>query len=153
MDERTVTVWDRIVIAAGPLMLACLTVPAAAQEATRFVAGHVFRDCAACPELVVVSAGSFLMGSPPSEEGWYGDEGTMHRVTFSQSVAAGKYEVTFDEWDACVASGGCGRRPDDRGWGRGRRPVIDVSWEDAQAYAVWLRRETGAPYRLLSESD
>jgi formylglycine-generating enzyme required for sulfatase activity len=65
----------------------------------------------------------------------------------------GKYEVTFEEWDACVADGGCTRKPDDQGWGRGRRPVINVSWEDAQAYIAWLKKQTGKPYRLPSEAE
>ena len=75
-------------------------------------------------------------------------------VRVSEPFAVGVYEVTFAEWDACVRDGGCGgHRPDDKGWGRGTRPVIDVSWKDAQAYAGWLSRETGEQYRLLSESE
>ena len=65
----------------------------------------------------------------------------------------GVYELTFDEWDACRRGDGCTRNPDDSGWGRGRRPVIDVSWADAQEYVRWLSRETGESYRLLSESE
>ena len=117
--------------------------------------GEVFRDCATCPELVVVPAGSYQMGSPSSEEGRADDEGPVHRVTIAQPFAVGVYEVTFAEWDACVSGGGCnGHRPNDRGWGgRGRRPVINVSWEDARAYVAWLSRETGQRYRLLSEAE
>ena len=116
--------------------------------------GERFRDCAECPEMVVIPAGSFLMGSPESEEGRYGDEGPQHRVTIRTPFAAGVYEVTFEEWDACAAAGGCdGYRPKDYGWGRGRRPVIDVIWEDAQAYVRWLSRKTEEEYRLLSEAE
>jgi formylglycine-generating enzyme required for sulfatase activity len=62
--------------------------------------------------------------------------------------------VTFDQWDACVADGGCkGYRPADEDWGRGNRPVINVSWEDAKAYAEWLSRKFGKAYRLLSEAE
>jgi formylglycine-generating enzyme required for sulfatase activity len=62
--------------------------------------------------------------------------------------------VTFDEWDACVADGGCnGYKPNDEGWGRGRLPVINVSWSDAKAYVAWLSRKTGKSYRLLSEAE
>ena len=62
--------------------------------------------------------------------------------------------MTFDEWDACVADGGCnGYKPDDQDWGRGRRPVINVSWDDAKAYAAWLSKKTGKTYRLLSEAE
>ena len=104
--------------------------------------------------MVVVPAGSYMMGSPASEEGRFDDEGPRHRVTIGYSLAVGVYEVTFAEWDACVAAGRCGGyRPDDRGWGRGSRPVIGVSWEDAREYVRWLARETGERYRLLSEAE
>ena len=66
----------------------------------------------------------------------------------------GVYEVTFAEWDACVEAGGCGGyRPEDEGWGRGSRPVINVSWEDAREYVRWLSGETGEEYRLLTEAE
>ncbi len=116
--------------------------------------GTVIHDCDHCPEMVVVPAGRFEMGSPPSESGRDGDEGPQHEVAFDSPFAVGVYEVTFDEWDACVSNGGCGGyRPADQGWGRGGRPVINVSWDDAQAYASWLSRETGEEYRLLSEAE
>ena len=74
-------------------------------------------------------------------------------MTIPAPFAVGKYEVTFAEWDACVAGGGCeGFRPDDV-WGRGDRPVINVSWDDGQAYVRWLSREAGEQYRLLSEPE
>ena len=118
------------------------------------VVGEVFRDCEECPELVVVPAGSFMMGSPESEEDRYDDEGPVHRVRIAEPFAVGVYEVTFGEWDACVRGGGCGGyEPDDEGWGRGDRPVISVSWEDARAYVSWLSRRTGQDYRLLSEAE
>ncbi len=116
--------------------------------------GEVFQDCATCPELVVVPAGSYLMGSPSHEEDRNANEGPVHRVTITEPFAVGVYEVTFAEWDACVAAGGCnGYRPDDGGWGRGRRPVINVSWEDARGYVRWLSEQTGQEYRLLSEAE
>ena len=116
-------------------------------------AGEVFRDCAGCPELVVVPSGSFMMGSPGHEEGRDGDEGPRHRVAIGEPFAVGVYEVTFAQWDACRGEGGCSHRPDDEGWGRGNRPVVDVSWEDAKEYVRWLSRKTGEGYRLLSESE
>ncbi|WP_420463593.1 formylglycine-generating enzyme family protein [Candidatus Palauibacter sp.] len=98
-------------------------------------------------------AGTFTMGSPPSEEGRDDDEGP-HSVTIPAPFAVGVYEVTFAEWDACVRAGGCGGyAPADGGWGRGNRPVIYVSWDDAQAYVSWLSQQTGARYRLLSEAE
>lgn len=131
----------------------------AVQARTRQTAGRPapakpFRDCPACPEMVVVPVGRFVMGSPDTENDRDDDEGPQHRVTIARPFAVGKYEVTFDEWDTCVAGGGCGGyRPPDHGWGRGRQPVINVSWEDATAYVAWLREKTGKPYRLLSEAE
>jgi formylglycine-generating enzyme required for sulfatase activity len=94
------------------------------------------------------------MGSPVNEIGRDNDEGPQHTVTFAKSFAVGRFAVTFDEWDACTADGGCyGYRPDDLGWGRGRRPVIEVSWGDAKAYLSWLSRKAGKTYRLLSEAE
>ena len=123
-------------------------------EAPVLRVGERFSDCAECPELVVVPAGSFMMGSPSSEEGRYDDEGPQHRVTIPSPLAVGVYEVTFTEWDACVSAGGCGGyRPDAWDGDRGSRPVLDVSWDDAQAYVDWLSRRTGESYRLLSESE
>ena len=127
---------------------------AEAERAERLVPGAKFRDCDECPEMVVVPAGSYRMGSPPSEAGRFVGEGPVHRVTFQQPFAVGVYEVTFAEWDECAAAGACGGyRPSDDGWGRGKRPVIHVNWTDAQAYVRWLSEKTGEEYRLLSESE
>ncbi len=116
--------------------------------------GEHFSDCAACPEMVVVPAGSFMMGSPESSLEGFSDEKPHHRVTIGYVFAVGVYELTFAEWDACVAAGGCGGyRPQDGGWGRGSRPVINVSWENAREYVRWLSRETGEEYRLLTEAE
>ena len=93
--------------------------------------GKKLQDCPECPEMVVVPGGKF--GRP---------------------FAVGVYEVTFGEWDACVSDRGCGGyRPDDEGWGRSRRPVVNVSWNDAKAYLRWLSEKTGKAYRLLSEAE
>ena len=114
---------------------------------------ETFRDCDACPEMVAVPAGTFTMGAPYSEAGSRNRERPVHAVTVP-SFAVGVYEVTFDEWDACVADGGCGGyRPHDVDWGRRGRPVINVSWNDAQSYVEWLSSRTGERYRLPSESE
>ncbi|MDE2593579.1 MAG: SUMF1/EgtB/PvdO family nonheme iron enzyme [Burkholderiales bacterium] len=85
------------------------------------------KDCDACPEMQPLPTGK---------------------------LAVSKYAVTFDEWDACVAEGGCnGYVPADQGWGRGRHPVVNISWQDAKAYATWLSRKTGAQYRLLTDNE
>ncbi len=118
------------------------------------VLGQTVKDCPECPEMVVVPAGSFMMGSPDSEVERNSIEGPQHRLTIPRPFAVGKFEVTFEEWDACVAGGGCnGYRPNDQGWGRGKRPVINVSWDDAKTYVAWLSRKTGKPYRLLTEAE
>ena len=113
-----------------------------------------FRDLDVGPEMVVVPAGSFVMGSAQSELGHFLNENPQHTVTFAKPFAVGRFAVTFDEWDACVADSGCNgyRRPDE-GWGRGRRPAINVSWDDAIAYVAWLVEKTGKPYGLLSEAE
>ena len=157
---------------------------AQAGSASNLIPGSTFRDCPSCPQMIVVPAGTFIMGSPESEKGRlravYDEEGTAIRwtviddveleveqgqrlvivegpqryVTIEDAFAVGVYEVTFDEWDACARSGGCGGLiPDNGGWGRGRRPVINVTWDDALAYVDWLSKETGEAYRLLSEAE
>ena len=100
--------------------------------------------------MVVIPAGEFTMGSPASQL----QAEAQHRVTIAAPFAVSKFEITFDEWDACVKDGGCGGyRPDDEGWGRGKRPVINISWENAKTYADWIGRKSGKAYRLLSESE
>jgi formylglycine-generating enzyme required for sulfatase activity len=101
--------------------------------------------------MVIVPAGTFLMGSRDGEGDE--DERPQHKVTIARPFAVGRFAVTFDEWDAAYGRGGVKHNPRDEGWGRGRRPVINVSWEDATAYVGWLSRETGKSYRLLSEAE
>jgi formylglycine-generating enzyme required for sulfatase activity len=125
--------------------------------------GRTFRECAPdkdyCPEMVVVPAGEFTMGSPADEKDHKDNEGPQHKVTITRLFAVGKFDVTFAEWDACVSGGGCpkgraiGGRAIDLGWGRGNLPVIYVNWEDAKAYLAWLSEMTGKPYRLLTEAE
>ncbi len=139
------------------ICLVALTPAAAArdrqQPAAESAGSHNFRDCPTCPEMVTIPTGEFLMGSPESERGRGKDEGPQHKVAFAKPFAAGKFEVTFAEWDACVAEGGCTEKPSDEGWGRARHPVINVSWHDATQFVAWLSKKTGKPYRLLSEAE
>jgi formylglycine-generating enzyme required for sulfatase activity len=102
--------------------------------------------------MIVVPAGKFTMGSPESEKGRSGDEGPQHEVTIAKPFAVGKTDITFAEWDICVAAHAC-PKVSDNGWGRGDRPVILVSWEEAKGYVTWLKRMTGKDYRLLSEAE
>ena len=105
------------------------------------------------PEMVVIPAGRFRMGCVSGRE-CSDSEFPIHEVAIPQQFAVSKYEVTFDEWDACLADGGCGGyRPNDESWGRRRHPVINVSWHDAREYVAWLAEQTGAEYRLLSEAE
>lgn len=110
--------------------------------------------------MIVVRAGAFQMGSLPANDVFgndpnaFSNEFPRHPVTIGRPFAVGKFDVTFHEWDACVAAGGCdGYRPEDMGWGRGQRPAINVTWNEAKAYVAWLSQTTGKTYRLLSESE
>jgi formylglycine-generating enzyme required for sulfatase activity len=110
--------------------------------------GTVIQDCSVCPEMVVIEEGNFEMGSNE-----YDSEKPVHTVNVP-AFALARTEVTFAQWEACVADGGCsGYQPKDEGWGRGERPVINVSWNDAQNYVRWLSRKTGHTYRLPSEAE
>jgi formylglycine-generating enzyme required for sulfatase activity len=116
-------------------------------------ANDSFRECAKdCPEMIVVPPGSFMMGSPATEAGRFEKEGPQQHVTIAHPFAISKYLVTFDEWEACVAVGGC-PQVSDSGFGRGTRPVVNVTWGEAQRYVAWLSRMTGRRYRLLSEAE
>ena len=116
--------------------------------------GSNFKDCESCPDMIVAPAGRFLMGAAKGEKGHQPAEEPQHEVTVGAPLAISKYEITFDEWEACALEGGCGNyRPEDGGWGRGRRPVIYASFDDAKAYVDWLRQKTGKAYRLLSEAE
>jgi formylglycine-generating enzyme required for sulfatase activity len=122
--------------------------------------------------MVVVPSDSFTMGSSQAEiedvtaEGlrqrWIVDkyaseiqaEAPQHKVTIALPLAVGRFEVTFLEWDACVRAGGCKHTPNDRGRGRGKRPVTNITWHDiTDHYLPWLSRVTGKAYRLLSEAE
>ena len=125
---------------------------------TGYPAGDTFRDTLSGggqgPEMVVVPGGTFRMGSNDGAS----DEKPVHSVTIPRNFAVGKFEVTWSEWGACVADGGCNSSgPEgaggDNGWGKGNRPVIEVDWSDAKAYVRWLSRKTGEDYRLLSEAE
>lgn len=130
------------------LMLAC---SASAQE-QRTAIGGILRDCPGCPEMIVIPPGRFLMGAPADDPEVFDGERPQREISI-KSFALGKYEVTFDEWDACVADRGCTESLDDLGLGRARRPVTGASWNHAMAFAAWLTKKSGKEYRLPSEAE
>jgi NADPH:quinone reductase-like Zn-dependent oxidoreductase len=113
---------------------------AAARTAGSATTRTAVESCTACPQMVTVPPGSFLMG------------GTV-RITLPRALQVSRTEITFAQWDACIADGGCEFVPEDSGWGRGDRAVMGVSWDDVQQYLTWLSRRTGHPYRLLSDAE
>jgi formylglycine-generating enzyme required for sulfatase activity len=114
----------------------------------------VIRDCEQCPELVLIPAGTFVMGSPANEPGHQQHEAPQHEVSIAAPFAIGRFEVTFAEWDMCVKEGGCRHEPDDEGWGRERMPAINVAWRDiAEQFLPWLASKSGKAYRLPSEAE
>lgn len=154
--SRSLCRWNQITIAwlatfCGLLLSA--HVRAQTDVLERGTTGSTFRDCAECPEMVTLPAGQALIGSPPTELGREADEGPRYLLKITRPFAVGRFEVTFDEWEACVKAQVCRATPEGRDWGRGRRPVMYISWYDAQAYVLWLRQRTGKSYRLLSEAE
>ena len=131
--------------------------PTASNEADATVnmrPGSVFRDKLRCsgkgPEMVVIPAGRFLMGD--LNGGGDLDEKPVHEVRIAKPFAMARYEVTFAEYDR-FAEATSRSKPEDEGWGRGKRPVINVSWENAQAYAEWFSQQTGKQYRLPTDAE
>jgi formylglycine-generating enzyme required for sulfatase activity len=146
--------------------------PMSQAEECKLKPKDVFKECAKCPEMVVLPAGSFTMGSPDGERGRYKDEGSQHTATIAKPFAVGKFDVTVDQFAAFVAatgydSGGSCETFDGSNWGdtqdrswrnpgfvqTGSHPVVCVSWNDAIAYVEWLARTTGKEYRLLTEAE
>ena len=113
-----------------------------------------FKECEFCPEMVVIPKGSFVMGTPADEPYRLKGEDPQHIVNIPKPIAVGRFSITFDEWDACLADGGCGgNKGDDGGYGRGRMPAAGIDFEAAKSYLAWLSRKVGRTYRLPSESE
>ena len=143
-----------IVLAAAATVLATTLLRSSNQSVDQIgstvgVPGRYFRDCPnLCPDLIVVPAETFTMGSLSGEA----NETPPRAVTITRPFAVARFEVTFAEWDACIAAAGCSHKPE-TDWGRDQKPVVSVSWEDAKTYVAWLSRITGKNYRLLSEAE
>ena len=124
---------------------------------TAATAPEIFRDAlkdgGQGPEMVVLPAGYFRMGSPPDDRYHQSDEGPLRTVSLDRRLAMGRYEVTFADYDRFARAKAGVYRPKDQGWGRGMRPVINVSWNEAQVYAAWLSAQTGHTYRLPTEAE
>lgn len=125
----------------------------AALEILRPAPGKVIRDCAECPPMVVLPSGSQPLGAPDTDPDASAAEKPQRPVMFSEIFAMSVTEVTFDQWQPCVDDGACAAVPSDGGWGRGNRPVINVSWQQANAYANWLAEKTGQAYSLPTEAQ
>lgn len=130
----------------------------AAQESDQssikvYKTGETFRDCKNCPQMIVIPKGSFMMGD--IQGAGDPDEQYIHKVTFENDFAVGKFEITFDEWKVCVDDGACPavNYGSDSEWGEGKRPVIHAFHKEAFIYTEWLSKKTGRQYRLLSESE
>lgn len=115
--------------------------------------GKSFEDCDACPTMIVVPAAAFWQGSDESSTNALSMEKPRRLVTIDEPFAVSVYEITMAEWDLCFEDGDCSTRPTDNGWGRASRPVIMVSWNDAEEYVHWISEKTGQTYRLPSESE
>lgn len=143
-----------IIVALGSFLLGCAT---PVQHDVNLKPGATFKDCVNCPDMVVIPAGSFVMGSPPDEDGRQGDEDPQHRVTITKTFAVSKFEVTLDQYRYYTNERGIGSvnwhvsgysaTPD------GDYPVFWLSWYDANDYVQWLSRQTGKQYRLLTEAE
>lgn len=143
------------------LLLALLATPAASAQSCKGVNARVgkamqclapaetFKDCPTCPEMVVIPAGRFQMGSQETR-----DEQPIHAVGIKRPFAMSRTEVTFALWDLCLAEGACTHKPDDHGWGRDDRPVIEISHNDVtREFLPWLSKRAGHRYRLPSEAE
>src|SRR5262245_7052349 len=159
------------IVATALSLLAASAVHARADGRSRGAAkpGQTFTECRHCPEMMVVPAGTFTIGSPPDEP-LRRDNEPQKKITFEHAFAIARTAVTWDQWEACVRDRRCDGaaidialrtgengepNPDYKDWGRGTRPVVGVSWYDAQAFVGWLNEKTGEDdaYRLPSEAE
>lgn len=137
---------NRLSILIFGLVLIAQTAPAVADAPKP---GTVFKDCKVCPEMVVVPKGLFILGMGATDK----RATPPTRISVKKPFAIGRYEVTWDQWEACRADGGCLFDPDDHKWGKGNRPVINVDLPRVENYIKWLSKKTGHTYRLPTEAE
>lgn len=127
-----------------------------------FLAGDRFRDCSVCPEMIVVPAGDFVMGSPHHEMGRTSQEGPPHRVSVRDKFAMALYEIKISEWKSCASEGACmsgghiqSEGNSEFGWREWKRthPLVSISWGESKEYVAWLASKTGFEYRLPTEAE
>ena len=125
----------------------------AALERLKPAPGRTFQDCDECPSMVVLPVGTAELGANDGDNAARPNEKPARAVTFSDMFAMSVTEITFNQWQACVSAGSCDSRPSDNGWGGGTRPVINITWNDAQSYTAWLSQKTGHTYSLATEAQ
>ncbi len=165
-NKKSIPGWPGYMLLAAAMAL--LAHPAGA-AGKRVKAGERIKECRSCPELVVLPAGEFMMGSPESEPERDPDE-PQHRVAIKRAFAIATTQVTWNQWEACVRDNWCegaeidralrsnadgSRNPNYKDYGRGTRPAVGMSWYDAQRFVGWLNWKTGHDdlYRLPSEAE
>lgn len=139
-----------IIVLLSLLLVSCSI---GSEMSPQYYAGKEFKHCDLCPEMIVVPAGEFIMGSPVSEANRGDDESPQRKVIIDYDFAVGIFEITFEQWEYCLNEQGCKHDPIDNGWGRGNQPASNISWIDAKQYTEWLSNKTGYNYRLLTEAE
>lgn len=155
------------------ILVLLLTACASQQESDTYEIGTAFKSCANCPEMIVLPAGEYLMGSPDTEDGRRDHEGPQRMIRLSNKFAVSRFEITRSQFEAFIAetshspANNCmvwtGARGGEQILGKNWQdpnfeqtdndPVVCISWTDAKAYVTWLQEKTGKEYRLLTESE
>ncbi|MDD2134252.1 formylglycine-generating enzyme family protein [Pseudomonas kurunegalensis] len=147
------------------IALGCLSLSLEALAADPAAPGKVFKDCKDCPEMVVLPAGSYVMGTPDDELGKQDDEGPLHTVTFAKAFAMSRFHVTAGQWQAYAKETRTVLPDGDDRPGRlcknGKpsypqgptQPAVCMTWDEARGYIAWLAKKTGKPYRMVSEAE
>ena len=162
IEKKTMQLNGKIAIS-GIAAVLFLLLLLALTSVNAYQVGETFRDCAMCPEMVVLPAGKFTMGSPEGERGRNDGEGLQRRVTIPKPFAVGKYNVTVEQYAEFVKetkhkTENC-YHTEDQSWDdpgfdqTNNHPVVCVSWEDASTYVDWLSEKTKHEYRLLTEAE